>query len=1101
MTLLMSIASLFIGASAIMAAPIPVETFAVMSFDPPLQDHYETGEAVLIAGEVLDPDKADGQFLLQFTPTDGDEPIQVFVALDGLFFRQYHIFAHDQAGEYEVDLFLGGSGESQLGYVNTFEGFTLAQGAGPVVLPVDYFFDIQLDKPLPTQFRTSQPITLHGESLNPAIADGQILFNFVDSDSGNDFPVFINLDGQVFRRVVFLGEEGLAAGAYELEIFIGGQGASSLAFVGRFQIDLIDDGRPLEIPVDYFTGLLLHEPLSIEWPVNRDLILSGSVAPGIQSLRFDLITKTRDLILTAPVEDARFELSVRLNNDELGGIELQVIRELADGQLLHSGSFNLLAVEAPLAPILSLGAVALAILPDGEQSLVLDNLGAAPLQISRFEFTGPFSVLETPGELAPGARAEAIIRYDGPGGEHGVLSVHSNDPQRPIQRVALHGLQSAEMPHAFRQSRADRDGFIELELDFARGDYALVLYSSEVAAAAPGVRYPYAFGGAPPAARWAPLSARGSWHQRQRLREALYADLLRDYRGPITKKAVALQQVGQQREFFYEEDEGSPRQIISATLVAVSEHALGWLQDDLRQHVDNVDVEAIAAMIDQFSDEDYNRLVAAFGRPSDVDADGRISFLFTHIVDDLQNVAGFYSSSSALPVASGGDGNRSDLLFISPTQPRASYRPLLAHEFQHLINFNEHVLERRGEAEVSWLNEGLSHLAEDYVAGFAASGQADNIAAFLRDPEAVSLEPEATDDARHRGAAYLFVRSLVDRMGEAIILRMVATGLADRANIEKATGESFADLLAAWGTQLYVSGLQLSDHPRFNFANPLLQAGAAGRGFPMPKEREYRIGGSGINGTLPQRGVVFVRATGTARERLQIASDPLGQLAIVAIPLKHDFASSAFVPADYVPGLRFSDLVPAVMAPGTKYIIRGEAIDDRVQELVLGFEGEESHDFFAEFTGSSFTVEIELPKAGEYSLNFFTGGEAAQTLDYAVGFAPIWVRHQDGPTAVAAEADALPEQFALGRVYPNPFNGNVVVELAVPDGAGEAVVEIFNALGQRVRRLQRGFMSPGQQKLHWDGRADGGRALASGVYFLQLKSPDYAAVRRMVFLQ
>ena len=79
------------------------------------------------------------------------------------------------------------------------------------------------------------------------------------------------------------------------------------------------------------------------------------------------------------------------------------------------------------------------------------------------------------------------------------------------------------------------------------------------------------------------------------------------------------------------------------------------------------------------------------------------------------------------------------MLFISPTRPTAEYRSLLVHELQHLINFNEHVLVRRGEAEVTWLNEGLSHI-EDLVAGQFESGNGSNIADFLRDPEAVSLD-------------------------------------------------------------------------------------------------------------------------------------------------------------------------------------------------------------------------------------------------------------------------------------------------------------------------------------------------------------------------
>ena len=35
------------------------------------------------------------------------------------------------------------------------------------------------------------------------------------------------------------------------------------------------------------------------------------------------------------------------------------------------------------------------------------------------------------------------------------------------------------------------------------------------------------------------------------------------------------------------------------------------------------------------------------------------------------------------------------------------------HEFQHMISFNQHVLVRGGDVEETWLNEGLSHYAEE----------------------------------------------------------------------------------------------------------------------------------------------------------------------------------------------------------------------------------------------------------------------------------------------------------------------------------------------------------------------------------------------------
>jgi hypothetical protein len=109
---------------------------------------------------------------------------------------------------------------------------------------------------------------------------------------------------------------------------------------------------------------------------------------------------------------------------------------------------------------------------------------------------------------------------------------------------------------------------------------------------------------------------------------------------------------------------------------------------------DDLSVDDIRGHLTRF-DADYDRIVAAFGSPSDVDGDGRIAFLYSPLVDDV-GLGGFQDPSSVLAEVFGGSGNRTDLLFLSPTQPSASYRSLLVHEFQHLINFHQHVLVRAG---------------------------------------------------------------------------------------------------------------------------------------------------------------------------------------------------------------------------------------------------------------------------------------------------------------------------------------------------------------------------------------------------------------------
>ncbi len=151
-------------------------------------------------------------------------------------------------------------------------------------------------------------------------------------------------------------------------------------------------------------------------------------------------------------------------------------------------------------------------------------------------------------------------------------------------------------------------------------------------------------------------------------------------------------------------------------------------------------------VVDQFA-EDIPILTGAFGTPSDVDGDGKMAVLFTHLIHDLGRWV-LFRATSVVPAESGGDGNMADLLWLSPVRSER-YRPLLAHYFQHLINFNQHVLVRRSSTESIWLNEGLSHVAQDLVA------EQDNlnyryVRSFLRQPGAVGLNT-ATDFSPWRG--------------------------------------------------------------------------------------------------------------------------------------------------------------------------------------------------------------------------------------------------------------------------------------------------------------------------------------------------------------
>ena len=88
------------------------------------------------------------------------------------------------------------------------------------------------------------------------------------------------------------------------------------------------------------------------------------------------------------------------------------------------------------------------------------------------------------------------------------------------------------------------------------------------------------------------------------------------------------------------------------------------------------------------------------------------------------------------------------------------------------------------------------------------------------------------------------------------------------------------------------------------------------------------------------------------------------------------------------------------------------------------------------------------------------------------------------PTSVPEiDFNAIPDNFALARVYPNPFNPETQIVIALPHTA-ELSVNVYNVTGQLVSTLADGQFNAGYQQFVLNGSH-----LASGTYFLKVESP------------
>ncbi|CAA9241917.1 MAG: Secreted protease metal-dependent protease [uncultured Chloroflexia bacterium] len=180
-----------------------------------------------------------------------------------------------------------------------------------------------------------------------------------------------------------------------------------------------------------------------------------------------------------------------------------------------------------------------------------------------------------------------------------------------------------------------------------------------------------------------------------------------------------------------------------------------------------------------------------------MDGDPRITVLNARI----NGAGGYFSGSDEVPRAVNRFSNEREMFYMNiDDRPLGSetYSSVLAHEFQHMIQWRQSV------RPSTWINEGLSQLAEE-LNGYTAS---DLGSLYLSEPD-LQLTDWAEDPSiagAHYGASYLFLSYFYDRYKDQIDLQqLVKQGagerlqlLAEDAREARPDIENFDQLYADW---------------------------------------------------------------------------------------------------------------------------------------------------------------------------------------------------------------------------------------------------------------------------------------------------------------
>jgi hypothetical protein len=360
------------------------------------------------------------------------------------------------------------------------------------------------------------------------------------------------------------------------------------------------------------------------------------------------------------------------------------------------------------------------------------------------------------------------------------------------------------------------------------------------------------------------------------------------------------------------------RDIRTGRVMYVSDHAVVMADTSNPADLSSSDYAYFGVTFDTLV---YPVETAHFGAPTDIDENGRSILFFTGAVNELtapsdESVTiGFFWSGDLFPeedtprLEACPEANESEMFYLIAPDPdgvlgrafdleevRRLAIPLIGHEFQHLINASRRLFVNNATRfERPWLNEGLSHTAEELlflaVSGLepgsnlteedlrqSAStvrafneymgGNFSNFGTFLEEPDTASLM--GIDNLSTRGATWNFLRYAADRSSggdEEFFFDVVNGTDAGLNNLNDVISDGTAlDWMRDWTVSVYADDLVPGLAPRYQVATWNLRSIYEGSTFD---EYPLRVLGLQSGGST----TVDLMAGGTSYYRFGVAAD------------------------------------------------------------------------------------------------------------------------------------------------------------------------------------------------------------------------------------
>lgn len=94
----------------------------------------------------------------------------------------------------------------------------------------------------------------------------------------------------------------------------------------------------------------------------------------------------------------------------------------------------------------------------------------------------------------------------------------------------------------------------------------------------------------------------------------------------------------------------------------------------------------------------------------------------------------------------------------------------------------------------------------------------------------------------------------------------------------------------------------------------------------------------------------------------------------------------------------------------------------------------------------------------------------------------------------------IPKLTELKSIYPNPFNPSANISFGLAKSS-DVEFKIYNSRGQMVRNMALGVKDAGTWNLVWNGTDNNGRAVPTGIYYIQMQAGKDSFIRKAVMMK